>query len=201
MTTLRCFVAVPLDDRSSRALERAGALVREADPRWKFARWVDPLNLHITLKFLGDVETDRIPALTDAIAHAVIGHAAPQIVLNGIEASPSPRRPRMLWATFSDPGGALESVARSIDEAVGELGFERDTRPFKPHTTLCRIKTPVRLTAAVQDAASAALEGARIRVSDPKCTLFSSRLTPSGPVYAELSVWTLGGEVKDHNDL
>lgn len=192
MSALRCFVAVPLLGRVASVLGSVGELVRQTDPRWRAARWVDPRNLHITLRFIGPVEPDRVDDLTDAIARAIAGHVVSDFTLDGIKASPSPRRPRMLWATFLDEAGGLESLAQAIDESVVGLGFEGDSRPFRPHATLCRLKSPIAFTDAAKAAVSTALGGSAIRVSDPKCTLFSSRLTPRGPVYSELSVWNLG---------
>jgi 2'-5' RNA ligase len=185
-------VAVPLSGVVAGALQDVGEMVRQTDPRWKAARWVDPSNLHITLKFIGAVESDLVDDLTSAIARAVTGHNVRDLTLEGIKASPSPRRPRMLWATFLDETGGFESLAQAVDKAVVGLGFENDFRPFRPHATLCRLKSPIAFTDAAIDAVSTALGSAVVRVSDPKCTLFSSRLTPRGPVYSELSVWNLG---------
>jgi 2'-5' RNA ligase len=192
MSALRCFVAVPLPSPVADVLQDVGEVVRKTDPRWKAARWVDPRNLHITLRFIGAVEPDRVADLTEAISRAIAGHVLSDFALDAIQASPSPRRPRMLWATFLDEGGELESLTQAVDETVVGLGFEGDSRPFRPHATLCRLKSPIRFTDAAADAASTALAGSPVRVSDPKCTLFSSRLTPRGPVYSELSVWGLG---------
>lgn len=152
-------------------------------------RWVRPDRLHITLKFLGEVEPARLPAVEQAFLEACAG--TPRLTLTAREFGvfPGVRRPRVLWAGFeADP--ALELLAHRLEQKFEALGFPVEGRPFRPHVTLGRIKEGAWLPgdAAVE------LEGAQPAGSfqAEEAVLLESRPGPGGAEYRAVRAVALG---------
>ena len=159
METVRAFVGVLVDlGTTRRFVDLSRALRRSLDAAgWK-AAWVPPPNLHITLKFLGEVDAGVAPAVSDALAAVVRRHGALRLGFRDLVALPDREAPRVLAVGVTDGHEALAALARDVDEACFELGFPREKRPFLGHVTLARVKhqagaldpvTPVRLDAGV----------------------------------------------------
>jgi len=103
-------------------------------------KWVRPEGLHLTLKFLGDVEEERGPALRGALALAAGDGAEARGVtvhIEGFGVFPDFRRPRIVWAGVT-PDPALELLQHRVEQAFAPLGFPTEARPFRPHLTLGR---------------------------------------------------------------
>lgn len=102
------------------------------------ARWTKPEQLHCTLRFLGDTPEEQVPTIEAALARI---DAPPSLSLeiSGLTAFPSRRRPRVLVARVT-PTNDLMDLQRQIEDAVQELGFEPEDRPFRPHVTVARLK-------------------------------------------------------------
>jgi RNA 2',3'-cyclic 3'-phosphodiesterase len=165
--------------------------------------WVTADNLHLTLKFLGAVEVDRLDAVRAALDRAVHGVCAFDFAVEGLGAFPSLTRPRVIWAGIKDPSArrdrsaapsgreALAELAERVERELTALGFAREARAFSPHITLGRVREPrpnPKLAAAL-DAARALVLG-EVRV-DRVC-LMRSDLSPRGARYTELSSHALG---------
>lgn len=167
MDTARVFVGCSLDLAATRrAMDAARALRKALDAAgWRCA-WVPPANLHVTLRFLGDIDVGTAPALSAALARVARAHPALRLAPRGLLALPSPDAPRVLALDFAEGAAALSALAGAVDDACFELGFPRDPRPFRPHLTLCRVKhqggpldalTPPRLDAGLANASELTL--------------------------------------------
>jgi len=150
--------------------------------------WVARDNLHLTLKFLGAVEGDRLGAVTTALAGAVTARPAFQLALSGLGAFPSAVRPRVLWAGIGEGAGAAADVAARIDAALDPLGFPRETRPFSAHVTLGRVRAP-RAGRGLAEALAAGAPSGRQPVGH--VSLMRSELSPRGARYTELAALPL----------
>ena len=141
---MRVFVALNLPEETREALWRAAAPLRELDLPVK---WVGTEGLHVTLKFLGQVDDRRDAELRAALGQAAAGGlAAPHpltLVLRDFGAFPDPRRPRVLWAGI-DPDPALELLQHRVERTFEPLGFPTEARPFRPHLTLGRVARDAR---------------------------------------------------------
>lgn len=140
-TKLRLFVAVVPDPP---LLERVAALLtrlRSAADRagWRVG-WVPPRNLHLTLKFLGWVPPEAVPAIDGAL-RPVAARTPFQIQLRGVGAFPPQGRPRVIWVGVQQGADDLVSLAQSVEAALETIGFSREGRAFHPHLTLGRVKT------------------------------------------------------------
>jgi 2'-5' RNA ligase len=106
------------------------------------ASWVRPGNIHLTLKFLGDIDPNQVPGIRDKIT-AVLAPLAPlEVSLDRVGVFPDLKRPRVLWLGLKDEQGVLKTLQSGIEQALAGAGFPADLRPFSPHLTLARIKSP-----------------------------------------------------------
>lgn len=193
MNTVRCFVGVRLAPGIGATLLAACSAIRDADPEWRGEKWVAAENLHLTLKFLGAIGELDIEPLSAAIAQLADASEPFELPFEGVVAVPGTRSCRMLWGSFADPGGRCAALTRAIERAALAFGVAEDERSFAPHVTLCRARRPRRLSVGAFQAAQQATEGAVGFMSVPSASLFSSRLTPRGPIYREIGAWPLGG--------
>jgi len=187
---MRLFVAAALSPEVRRGLEEAQQELRSAAAA---VRWVRVEGIHLTLRFLGDVDEGKRAPLVAALK-AVRGQAF-EAAVRGIGFFPNPRRPRVVWAGVEEPTGRLAALQRGVEEAVVRLGFEPEERgEFHPHLTLGRLGDPKR-TGRLGEAAQAMekREFGAFRV--PAFQLFRSELRPDGARYSVLDTFPLeGGE-------
>jgi RNA 2',3'-cyclic 3'-phosphodiesterase len=162
---IRAFIAVELEATLRRQLagvqqQLKDRLAAEAPGAVRIA-WVKPTSMHLTLKFLGDVDERRVDALRDGMAVAARGHQALRIPLARLGAFPRPQEPRTLWVgppEVWERGGAAKQLAalvRAMDDCCAAEGVPRETRPFTPHLTLARIKAGERQAGRVLAATGA----------------------------------------------
>src|SRR6185369_6726222 len=177
----RAFVAVRLDD-DVRA--RLAAAVERLRPLAPGVAWVTHDNVHLTLKFLGGVETARLGDIERALGAAAAGHPAFDLDVHGLGAFPSRARPRVLWAGVSAGAAETTALAASVDAALAALGFARDGRAFAAHVTLGRVREP-RANLRLAPALASGEEFGRQRVAH--ISLMRSELSPKGARYTELA--------------
>ena len=149
-----------------------------------------PENLHLTLKFLGNVVATRVDAIGAALAAAAADTPAFDFGVEGLGAFPSPTRPRVIWAGAG--GGQVEAVglAGRVEDALAPLGFAREDRPFAAHITLGRVREPRRDTALAEALAAGAARPLGV-VRAGRLSLMRSELSPRGARYTELGGWPL----------
>jgi 2'-5' RNA ligase len=186
MDTVRTFVAIELDAVLRAALSDLEAELRRA-PLARLGRWVDPLGIHLTLKFLGNVPANQLPSLRQALHRAARTVAPFQLALVGL-GSFSPSRPRVIWVGVHEPSGALERLQCAVEREMGAIGFPPEGRPFSPHLTLARIHDQAngreRAELAAWIRAQDVGELGTMRVTE--IALMRSDLRPSGALYTRL---------------
>lgn len=183
---MRLFIAVNIDPSLKAPLgEIQGKLKATAAP----VSWVKVENLHFTLKFLGETEETRLPALREAFALALAGVRPFVLSLAGLGTFPQQRRPRVIWIGIEQGAAELERLRGRIDETLLPLGFPRETRPFHPHLTLGRVKQGGRVDPLLQSLRGMEVgEVGRMRVRSVE--LVQSRLHPAGAIYTPVeTVW------------
>jgi len=174
---MRLFIAINLAEAVRRQLWEATTRLRAAEPAVK---WVGVDGLHLTVKFLGEVDGAREPAIAGALDAALAGHRAFALDVDGCGAFPSLERPSVVWAGCARTS-PLELVYHDVEAACERLGFPLEARAFQPHVTLGR----VRRGKHVADLAGR-LDGISVQASDRVETvdLMQSMLGPEGPQYA-----------------
>jgi 2'-5' RNA ligase len=186
---VRLFIAVDPGERFRAALSTRLDAWRARLP---FA-WVRAENLHVTLRFLGELPEEALPALEMALRGAVAGHAPVVLRPGGVGAFPDLRAPRVLFLQMASPGGALERLAESVRAAVDPLlpTGERDDQPLRAHLTLARVKQP--LTPAQAREIAVIDPGAWDPLTVGEVRLMLSEPGRAGPVYTSLLVAALSG--------
>ncbi|MCB2188083.1 MAG: RNA 2',3'-cyclic phosphodiesterase [Deltaproteobacteria bacterium] len=187
------FVALELPDPVKEFAAREIALLKKSGADVK---WVRPEALHMTLKFLGEVEPERAAGLGRAVERACADRAALKLHLKGAGAFPSPQRPRVIWLGLAGQLTLLTELAEAVDLEMGDLGFPLEERPFQAHLTLGRLReargrgrksapqAPAGpLTRALVDRAH--LTGEPFTAQ--RVVLMRSTLTPAGAVYAPVA--------------
>ena len=132
---MRLFIALNINKKERARVIRAARPLREEDLP---VRWVDEDDLHLTLKFLGEVRRDRVPAIEEAMARVGESTAPFSMMLGGFGAFPTIRRPRVLWLGV-DASPALRCLKQDLEWGLTDCGFEAETRAFHPHMTLGRV--------------------------------------------------------------
>ncbi|MFO7178515.1 MAG: RNA 2',3'-cyclic phosphodiesterase [Pseudomonadota bacterium] len=186
MTPLRTFIALPLPEATRERLAEVQRELARHMPQRAALRWTDPESLHLTLKFLGYVDPDRVPALEALIGEAAAPYAPMDTELGRISAFASPRRARVVVAQFSRPA-ELCALAAEIERLAEPLGFPPETRPFVPHVTLARLRQPMDLSTALEP-----FPPLELPTRLDELVLFESRLTPARAFYQALATRTLG---------
>jgi 2'-5' RNA ligase len=196
MQQIRCFVAIELEEDMRQALHQTQALLKAA-PAGQYCRWVRPEGIHLTLKFLGDVPENRIDSIAEAIREAAAEHPCFGISFASLGCFPNARLPRVTWVGVEDPGGALQSLQRSVESSLSALGYPPEKRAFHPHLTLARTK---RVTRREQAAVGELVQRTRIdqlgEMEVREISLMRSELRPSGSVYTRLAAGPLDDQAR-----
>jgi RNA 2',3'-cyclic 3'-phosphodiesterase len=186
---MRLFFAIELDGDVQDLLDAATASLRAEAPE---LAWLDRERRHLTLKFLGDVDEQSVSGLVDAADRVALAHGAMEMSVHEVGAFPNFRRARVVWIGVEQER-RLELLHHDLELACEREGFEVEGRPFRPHITLARVRSPLpvdRLRALARVARSV-----RVRATAlvERITLFESTLAPSGARYRRVHSATLGG--------
>ncbi len=185
--SLRAFIALPLSEETQR---RAAGMRDELQGQFPETRlrWVRPENLHLTLRFLGQLESERIPVLAQHLKAELANSARFSFHLTPPFVFPSASRPRVI-ALGLEPPEPLQGLAQAVERAVCASGLAAEARPFRPHITLARFPRKTRLANLAGE-----LEVGAITEQAGEVVLFRSVLTSTGPVYSVLEKFDLRKE-------
>jgi 2'-5' RNA ligase len=151
--------------------------------------WVRPGNIHLTLRFLGEVDEARLPLVTGALEEAASASQSFELVSDGLDAFPSMKRPRVLYLGLYDNAG-LSALKAAIDRELAKAGFAEDDKPFRGHLTLCRVRSP-EAAAALGAAAGALKTEKKVAFTASRFVLYKSDLSPKGARYSVIKDFTL----------
>lgn len=189
MDTYRTFIAIEVPhDVRARVIEHINKLRRELpDGR---ASWLREDNLHLTLKFLGDVATTRIADVSGAVARATSGIRSFELILSGCGIFPPRGKPNVLWIGVGTRASGLLDLHESIERELAAIGFPREQRPFAPHLTIARLKKPqaARELAALHQS----MGFSPVEIQLTQITVFRSELLKEGSKHTALSRHRLG---------
>jgi len=178
---MRAFIAIELPDNIKEELSSIQSDLKTAQADVK---WVKTENIHLTLKFLGEVSEVKITEIKTAIDRVSKDHKKFETSLFKAGAFPKIDNPRVIWVGIDRNCSLIEEIALKIDEECEKLGFKREERQFSAHLTIGRVrsgknKDPLKEKLLAQDVKEQAF-------TVDKLTLFQSTLTPSGPIYTSL---------------
>jgi 2'-5' RNA ligase len=181
---VRLFVALEIPSAVRENLATLLKRLREISPQ---PRWVQPENIHLTLKFIGEVAPEKIDAIRAALA-SVRSDSQVTTHFRGLGFFPNEKRPRVFWAGM-EASPNLKILAADIDSATERLSIPREERPFSPHLTLARFQPPglpQKLRNAIQGNVARDFGALRTR----QFHLIESKLKSSGAEYTTLESFT-----------
>lgn len=193
---MRLFVAIEPGPQACEILDTALTELRPSSPS---SKWVPARNIHITVAFLGEVDDQKVDAITLALARAAQACAPATARIAGGGSFGPPRHPRILWAGVTGDPDALAAIQRAQESAQRELlplGFTPEDRAWTPHLTLARARDPrgdAGLRACVE--ALAGRDFCELRVD--ALVLYRSDLSSTGPRYTAIARLPLGGAPPD----
>lgn len=157
--------------------------VDEIRPNWEGVRWEDHEKLHVTLKFLGELEESRVEEVVNALRVPLRLYSPFEMVISRFGGFPSLKNPRVLFIALSENEGLLR-LYNEIEERLEALGFKRETRSFVPHITVGRVKGRPRLSGSLP-------APRRVSFLISEVAVMRSILSPEGSRYSTLSLFRL----------
>ena len=141
MNLLRVFIAIELPIQLQDALEKQITRLRQSLGD-DLVRWIPPQNMHLTLKFLGNIAVSHVEFLKQLLTQTADSHSQFDLQIGGLGSFPNSKRARILWAGIHAPTG-LASLQKSLETGTTRLGYEKEERPFSPHLTLGRVRQSI----------------------------------------------------------
>ncbi|HDP69195.1 MAG TPA: RNA 2',3'-cyclic phosphodiesterase [Actinobacteria bacterium] len=178
---LRLFVALDLPDKLK---DEIGLLKNELNECIKNAKWVSKDNLHFTLKFLGNCKDDILPEIKSSLKDSVELFNSFSFSLKGIGAFPTKKRARVLWVGVSEGKEAVIDLRQAIEKSLASIGFAEDKGDHSPHITFARIRNHRDVGKVLERVETKDFSDHLVAVNS--VPLFSSRLTPNGPLYEKI---------------
>lgn len=185
MTRIRAFVAVRLPPTSAEEYATAQAALSSL----RGVKWVERANLHLTLKFLGAIESASLPAVGEALARAAAASPPGMLTPERITAFPDPRKARVMVVELADRDDVVHALAARVERELAALGHPPEERGFRTHVTLGRVRVGAADARALLAAAPLPAHGWSVEQFD----LIESRLGPRGPTYVPLRSFALRG--------
>lgn len=185
---LRSFLAIELPES---ILRRIGEVQRDLKSSRAEVRWVNPENIHLTLKFFGNIEESKIEPIVTSIKEPVRATPPISIQIRGMGAFPGLKNPRVIWVGLNDEGRVLTSFQNRLEKELEKAGFQPEDRPFHPHLTLGRMRSNRGKDELVKEMERYREEEFG-RFQADRVVLFKSDLRPEGPIYTRLKEVKLG---------
>jgi len=179
---IRSFIAIGLDSGIKAELEASICKLKGSGADVK---WVRCENIHLTLKFLGNISPDTVEDVKKILDNAGMRFAPFKMTLSGVGAFPGLSHPRVIWVGIGEGADEAKKIYAFLEEGLEKLRFEREERPFSPHLTIGRVRS-----SGKKEALASAVEGLKLRPDISQrvesITFFQSTLTPKGPIYTPL---------------
>jgi 2'-5' RNA ligase len=186
MEQIRCFIAIELPEELKRELSKLQGQLKAASQA--SVKWVDTKGIHLTLKFLGSVDANRIPAIVETMAQSRQGIAPFHLEVAGTGVFPGPKQPRVAWVGLRGDVPILLRLQEHIESALVPQGFASEARSFTPHITLGRVRPEGQATE--KQKLAQAMTSTRFEAITPldvkAVDLIKSQLTPTGAIYTRL---------------
>ena len=178
---MRTFFAIEIPEKQKNDI---GELQRELKKTGAGIAWVRPENIHITLKFLGEIADDRLSVIYGVAEKLCLSLGGFPIEISETGVFPDNKRPRIVWVGIRGGKTELKGVAEGLEIGLTREGFPREERPFKPHITIGRIKSPQNVPAAMARLREIPFETDRYGAAE--IVVMKSELKPGGAVYTPL---------------
>ena len=182
--TTRTFIAVEIDERTA---ARAAAIIERLRGTGADVNWVSPRNLHLTLKFLGDVRNELLPSVIKAVQEAARRVPPFTLEVRGVGAFPQLDRPRTIWLGAGQGGDAMQRLAEAVEQSLRPLGFAPEARGYTTHLTIGRVRRPSAALRSLSELMRRQSDQTAGVVAVEQVAVMASTLTPRGPIYEALA--------------
>lgn len=189
---MRTFLAFDITDETRNALRGAQKLMG----RLQGVRWTDPSSIHLTLKFIGEIQDPKIPEVFRIMSDAVTGIGPLEFSVKGLGWFPPGRRPRVIWAGVEGAVAQIAEVARRLDERLADLNVAPEGRAFRPHLTIGRVNGRID-AGEVEEAFGRIAKREFGQELAAELVLYMSELLPSGACYTRMGAVPLEGKDKE----
>jgi 2'-5' RNA ligase len=181
---MRTFIAIELPQEIKDSLRRLQEKLKASKTDVK---WVEPNNIHLTLKFLGEVDDKKLDKVIKIIEETARDKNEFQMRISSLGAFPKIDFPRVIWVGVETGNKETKAIAEELEEKTAKIGIPKEDRPFSSHITIGRTRSSLNREKLVQDLKNKAeLGGEKLEFYVTKITLFKSTLTPHGPIYEVL---------------
>lgn len=186
MTQIRAFIAIDLPQSIQDSIEKQTARLQQTLGN-QIIRWTPIQNMHLTLKFLGNIPIQHVDFLKQMLTQIADSHSAFDLQIGGLGSFPSGKLPRVLWLGIQ-PAAELISIQRDVDAGASRLGYEKEARAFSPHLTLGRVRQNIqpsdlqKIRSAFDTFQLGKIPSARV----DSVHLYQSELNSEGPIYTKL---------------
>jgi 2'-5' RNA ligase len=185
---IRTFIALELSDEAREEFARITGILEESNADVK---WVKPGAIHLTLKFLGYMEEDKVVRISEKLKDIALGVAPFDVVLEGIGVFPKWDYVKVIWVGLGEGADKVKELALKTEEAMQAESFEKEKREYSPHLTLGRIRSAKNKNELKKQAETVKVEPVLNHIS--KILLFKSELSSQGAVYTPLATAELEG--------
>lgn len=182
MATIRTFISIDLPEDIKREIL---SLQSRLKVHGSGIKWVKPDAIHLTLKFLGDIDEKEIPEIEAATREAIKGSEPFYLRILGLGVFPNFKRPRVIWLGMTEEGDNIARLQSKIEDEIARIGHPREEREFKPHLTIGRVKDLhglKQLIDAIDAERGIDLDGFKVT----KVLIMKSELKPGGAIYTRL---------------
>ncbi|MEW5806653.1 MAG: RNA 2',3'-cyclic phosphodiesterase [Acidobacteriota bacterium] len=185
---MRLFIAIDVPENVKKELLN---VLRTLEKIWRGVKWVRPEGIHLTLKFLGEVDESKVESIASALREVAARYQPFCINVSSLGRFPENGKPRVVWCGIREEKGTLVKLAKEIESRMELAGFEREDRDFKPHVTIGRVKVPGR------DAEGLQFLGKQKEIhfgsfEADRFHLIRSILLPDGARYEKIQEFVLG---------
>jgi 2'-5' RNA ligase len=149
------------------------------------ASWSRPENIHLTVKFFGNVDPAKVPVISSAAARVAKEFSSIQLEVGGTGVFPRPSRPQVLWVGVNDPSDALSNLQKRLEDEFAREGFPKEDHAFRPHLTIARIRKPHHAARLAQTHLEMNFTITDVTLSE--LILFRSELSSKGSQYTAIS--------------
>ncbi len=184
----RVFTAIDISDQARAKVSDYIKILRDEFPDLRVG-WDKPEKLHLTLKFLGDINERHLENLIEAVRETAKRISSIKLRISGTGVFPSKRNARVLWLGVKDEKKSLQKLNGILETQCEAKGFARETRNFKPHLTVARLRAPHKSKELIGRHSENDFQSAEFEASE--ITIYESRLQKSGSIYSIVSKYKL----------
>ena len=177
----RIFTAIDISDEARRQVSDYIAYLRAEFPNVRVG-WDKPEKLHLTLKFLGDIDEGQLQDLNEAVKETVKQITSFKLRISKTGAFPSTKKARVLWLGVEDEKGSLQKLNEVLENEGERKGFAKEKRDFKAHLTIARLREPHQSKALIERHLQNDFEAEEFTVSE--ITIYQSQLQKTGSIYS-----------------